>query len=125
VSREKGYILTLTARAQLREAKAWSLKRWGRSLTETYFSDLHQAAQLLAENPHKLKTREELAGGTGLLLYPVREHLLVYEPFGNDKIIIVAVIRQGRDIPEILRRGKHVFERELSELRSKLGNSGR
>lgn len=119
MSRGKRYLLTPTARRQLREAKAWSMARWGEELTRAYFADLHRVANDLARNYAKYRQREELSGGTGLRVYPVREHYFVYEPLGKDKIAIVAVLRQSRDIPTILSKGKHVIERELAALRNK------
>ncbi len=119
----KNYLLTPTARRHLREAKAWSMARWGAKRTRAYFSALHRAANDLAKNYTRYRQREELAGGTGLRLYPVREHFFVYEPLAEEKIAIVAVLRQGRDIPTILSKGKHVFMRELSALRKKDSSS--
>lgn len=93
------------------------MARWGEKQTRAYFADLHKGANDLARNYAKYPRREELSGGTGLRLYLVREHYLVFEPLGKDKIAIVAVIRQSRDIPAVLRKGKHVIARELSVLR--------
>ena len=118
--RKRAYLLTPTARRHLREAKAWSMARWGEKLTEEYFVAIHEAANDLAKNYKTYRPRGELAGGTGLLLYPVREHYLVYEPLAKNKIVIVAVLRQGRDIPGILSKGKHILSRELISLRKKL-----
>jgi len=120
VPRKKSYFLTPTARRQLREAKAWSLARWGDELTEEYFVALDEAARDLAKNYKTYRPREKLAGGTSLSLYPVWEHYLVYEPLAKKQIIIVAVLRQGRDIPRILNKGKHVIVRELAALRKKV-----
>jgi plasmid stabilization system protein ParE len=120
VPRTKAYLLTPTARRQLREARAWSLARSGRELTEAYFIDLDAAARDLAKNYRNYRTREELAGGTGLLLHPVREHYLVYEPLTKNQIIIVAVVRQSRDISSILAKGKHLLVRELQALKTSL-----
>lgn len=113
----KTYFLTPMARRHLREAKAWSLARWGPEQTREYFNALHEAARDLARHPTSHHSRDELDGGTGLRLYPFREHFLVYEPVGQNRIVIVAVIRQTRDIPEILSRGSYVLRRELNELR--------
>lgn len=115
--RAKRYLLTPSARRHLREARAWSRARWDDNLTRVYFADLHNAANDLARNYASYRSREELSGGTGLRLYPVREHFLVFEPLGEDRIIIVAVLRQSRDIPAVLRKYKHVIMRELSALR--------
>ena len=64
-----------------------------------------------------MPSREYLAGGTGLGIYPVREHYLVFEPLSDDRMAIVAVIRQGRDLPDILQRNAHTIHRELNRLR--------
>lgn len=119
----KPYLLTPTARRHLREAKAWSRRRWGEKATRAYFSGLDAAARRLAADRNAYRPREELSGGTGLRLHPVREHYLVYEPLRQGQIVIVAVLRHDRDIPEILRKGCHAIRRELDALRSELDQS--
>jgi plasmid stabilization system protein ParE len=116
----KSYLLTVRAAADLREARTWSRARWGKELTNRYFDDLHEGAQYIAENHASLRDRHELAGGTALLLYPVREHYIVYEPLAPRLIAIVAVIRQGRDIPAILQKWAAPIRRELMEIRTKI-----
>src|SRR5262249_20463778 len=115
--RRKSYLLTARAAADLREARAWSRAGWGQELTNRYFEDRHEGAQYIAENYASLRDRHELAGGTALLLYPVREHYIVYEPLALHLIAIVAVIRQGRDIPAILQKWAAPVRRELIEIR--------
>ena len=51
-----------------------------------------------------------------MLLHPVREHYLVYEPLDDHCIVIVAVIRQRRDVPAILQKWAAPLRRELSEI---------
>lgn len=116
----KSYVLTARAAADLREARVWSRARWGKELTNRYFQDLHEGAQYIAENHASFRDRQELAGGTALLLYPVREHYIVYEPLGPRFIAIVAVVRQGRDIPAILQKWAAPIRRELLEIRGKI-----
>lgn len=116
----KSYVLTARAAADLREARVWSRARWGKDLTNRYFEDLHAGATYIAENYASFRDRQELAGGTALLLYPVREHYIVYEPLGPRFIAIVAVIRQGRDIPAILQKWAAPIRRELIEIRDKI-----
>ena len=113
------YVLTPTARRHLREAKAWSLARWGQELTEQYFHDLEKTALYLADHHSRLAGRKELAGESGLGLYPAREHYIVYVPLTRNKIAIVAFIRQGRDIPALLSRHAPLFRRELDKIRKK------
>lgn len=86
-------------------------------MTRKYFEDLDAAASTLADNPTRYTSREELSGSTGLLLHPVREHFFVYEFLKDGRLVIVAVIRQGRDVSSILRRGAYVIRRELDQLR--------
>jgi plasmid stabilization system protein ParE len=104
----------------LREARAWSRTRWGKGLTSRYFDDLHEGAQFIAENQTAFRGRQELSGGTSLLVYPVREHYIVYEPLAERFIAIVAVIRQERDVPAILQKWSAPIRRELIEIRAKI-----
>ena len=115
------YVLTARAAADLREARAWSRARWGKELTSRYFDDLHEGAQFIAENQTALRGRHELSGGTSLRMYPVREHYIVYEPLAERFVAVVAVIRQGRDIPAILQKWSVPIRRELIEIRAKIG----
>jgi plasmid stabilization system protein ParE len=119
-SERKSYVLTIRAEADLREARAWSRARWGKELTNRYFEDLHDSAQYIAEHHASLRKWHDLAGGIALLLYPVREHYIVYEPLAERFIAIVAVIRQGRDIPAILQKWAAPIRRELAEIRGKI-----
>ncbi|HME39634.1 MAG TPA: type II toxin-antitoxin system RelE/ParE family toxin [Steroidobacteraceae bacterium] len=116
--RRKRYILTNRAAGDLREARAWSRARWGKELTNRYFDDLDEGAQYIAENHASLRGRHDLAGGTALLLHPVREHYLLDEPLDDQIVVIVAVIRQGRDIPAILQKWAAPIRRELTEIRA-------
>lgn len=99
------------------------MRRWGEELTVEYFSALDEAAKKLANNTKTFRTREELTGGTGLQLFPFREHFLVYEPLNERQIMIVAVLRQSQDIPRILSKGSFVIVKELESLRAQLRSS--
>lgn len=105
----KSYVLTIRAETDLRETRAWSRVRWGRDLTKRYFDGLHKGAQYVAENH-----------ATGLSLYLVREHYLVYEPLAERFVAIVAVIRPERDMTAILQMWAIPIQRELAEIRSKI-----
>lgn len=116
----KHYILTARAEADLREARTWSLARWGKLLTRQYFEDLHNAAEYVAENHPARSDRRDLTGGTGLYVHSVREHYLVYEPLNRRSILLVAVIRQGRDMPAILQKWVGSIRRELADIRARI-----
>ncbi|MGS2724419.1 hypothetical protein ACVBEJ_11815 [Porticoccus sp. GXU_MW_L64] len=51
-----------------------------------------------------------------LNLYPVREHYLVYVPVDGKGIVIVALIRQARDVPAILNANGFLIRRQLREI---------
>ncbi len=111
------YVLTQTAEDDFRQAKNWSLKRWGKSATQEYFQDLHHGAIKLAESHLYLPSSHDMTQSE-LLVWPIREHYLVYLPFQAGKIIIVALIRQSRDVPSILAANRFYIERELKQIRS-------
>jgi plasmid stabilization system protein ParE len=118
--RRKFYLLTARAAADLREARTWSRARWGKELTNRYFEDLHEGAEYIAKNHASLRSRHDLAGGTALLIYPIREHYIVYEPLAPQLVAIVAVIRQRRDVPAILQKWAAPIRRELVEIRGRI-----
>jgi hypothetical protein len=47
-------------------------------------------------------------------------HYIVYEPLAERFIAVVAVIRQGRDIPAVLQKWSLPIRRELIEIRAKI-----
>lgn len=63
--------------------------------------------------------QEYLTGMIGLGIYAVREHYLIYVPFEDKKVIIVALIRQSRDVPAILQANGYIIRREFKEILSK------
>jgi plasmid stabilization system protein ParE len=118
--RRTSYVLTAWAAADLHEARAWPRSWWGEELTDRYFEDLHEGAKYIAENHVSFRDRHELGGSTALLLYPVREHYIIYEPLAPRGIAIVAAIRQGRDIPAILQKWVELIRRELTVIRGRV-----
>ncbi len=118
----KHYILTSTAADDFRHARQWSTSRWGPSLTKQYFIDLHEAAERIAKNNLSLAQTEQLTGTTNLGIYTVREHYMVYLPMDDNKIIIVALIRQSRDVPSILQANNYIIRREIRDIFNKNKN---
>ncbi len=120
LSISRHYVLTHRAELDLREARAWSLARWGSKLTRVYFGDLHKAAEYVATHHQALSNREDLTGDTGLFIHPVREHYLIYLPVDDGQIIIVAVLRQSRDAPQILGKAAFMIQREVKEIKRRI-----
>jgi len=110
------YILTQTAELDFREARSWSLKRWGKSATKQYFEDLHEGAKTIAESHFALADSSGLTSSEELLVWPIREHYIIYLPIQNGQIIIIALIRQSRDVPSILGANRFMIERELKQI---------
>lgn len=114
---DEQYAFTQEAWDNLHEAIAWSKARWGQRLTNQYIDDLHAGFCRLASDHGKLPSREELTVDTGLSIYPIREHYVVFEPVGEQQIIIVALIHQVRDVPAVLRGKSWRIKRELKAVR--------
>ena len=57
-----------------------------------------------------------MAGLSDLSVYPVREHYIVYVRIGKNRIVIVALIRQTRDVPAILKANSFKIRRQMEEI---------
>lgn len=114
--KNKHYILTLTAEQDFRKARQWSLLRWGKQLTKQYFSDLHESAEQIAQSYQSCTDKDYLTSTIGVGIHAVREHYIVYLPVEDKKIVIVALIRQSRDVPAILKANSYIIRRELKEI---------
>ena len=114
---QKYYVLTETAVHDFRQARSWSNKRWGKALTKQYFIDLHEGAEYIARYNQNFPSRADLSGELYIGVYPVREHHMVYVPVKKDFVVIVALMRQTRDIPAILKANYYQIKRELKEIK--------
>ena len=114
--KQRNYILTETTESDFREARQWSLSRWGEELTRQYFSDLHECAEGLSRNPGRSTSIYQAPATVQLKIYPVREHYLVHVPINANRIVIVALIRQTRDVPAILNANSFMIQRQLKEI---------
>ncbi len=114
--KHRHYILTETAEHDFREARRWSVSRWGEALTRKYFPDLHECAESLARYPERSSSMDPVPAATELKIYPVREHYLVHVPIDGHRIAIVALIRQTRDVPAILNANGFMIRRQLKEI---------
>jgi plasmid stabilization system protein ParE len=118
--KRKHYTLTALAEADIRAAKVWSLKRWGKDLTKHYFSDIHDVAEYIGQHHASLKKQDYSAAEIDLGVHPVREHYMVYVPVATSHVVIVAFIRQSRDVPAILQKSGYLIRRELKEILGQL-----
>lgn len=120
--KKRFYLLTATAERDFRQAKQWSLSRWGKALTQQYFISLHKTAEELGQHQDTFSKIPGLTGeiGSNLKVYPVREHYLVYIPLDKGLIAIVSLIRQTRDVPAIIEANSFTIVRELKEVYKQL-----
>lgn len=113
-NQRKLYILTETAERDFREARRWSVTRWGKNRTKSYFQQLHDSADYIATHQPAIVPRDDLIGNADLGVYAVGEHYLVYVPVSDTQIIIAALIRQTRDVPAILKANSFQIRRQLT-----------
>ena len=118
--KSKYYVLTPTAERDFRQARKWSIERWGKELTLQYFTDLHDGAENIAKNQKAFQARQHLGERVELDIATVREHYIIYVPITNTRIAIVALIRQTRDVPKILEANAFAIKRELEEISKQL-----
>jgi plasmid stabilization system protein ParE len=96
------------------------LSRWGRELTREYFSGLHECAENIARNPERFSPVMQVSDTAELHVYPIREHYLVYVPVNGKRIVVVALIRQTRDVPAILNANGFLIRKQLKEIAENL-----
>lgn len=121
--RKRHYVLTQKAMLDFRQAKIWSISRWGKDLTTQYFNDLHQGAEFIALNLPSLPEKEYMTGMVELGVYAVREHYIIHVPISKKRIAIVALIRQTRDVPAIIKANNYIIRRELRKILSKISEA--
>lgn len=122
---KRRYFLTPGAVKDIRDIGNWSFERWGKETTLKYLAELHQGLEFIATHFETFKSNKTLAhlsGGTGLMIYPIKEHYVVYVPIGKKVIAVATVIRQGRDIPSLLKNSDFSIRRELKEIRDNVEN---
>jgi len=117
--KNQNYVLTSTAANDFRNARRWSLSRREKALTGQYFIDLHEGAEQIAKSGLSLPESDSLTGINDLGIYAIREHYMIYVPAEEKKIIVVALIRQSRDVPTILQANGYIIRRELKEILAK------
>jgi plasmid stabilization system protein ParE len=96
------YTLTMRAEVDLDEFYEKSLEQYGPIQTNKFLADLKKAAEFVADNIGKAPTRAHLVGESGLSLYPVNNHFIAYRPVTVDHIVIIAIIRQSRDVAALI-----------------------
>ncbi|MFA0317782.1 type II toxin-antitoxin system RelE/ParE family toxin [Vibrio cyclitrophicus] len=83
------YKLSSSAQSDLIEIRRYTLERWGQAQWSTYFSELKQSMELLANN--KLLGIEVSEVGQNYFRFPLKRHVIYYIQ-KQEHIIITAVL---------------------------------
>ncbi|MDQ6950819.1 MAG: type II toxin-antitoxin system RelE/ParE family toxin [Mariprofundales bacterium] len=87
------------AKKELELIKDYTLKEWGKTQAQKYFSKIKIGFSSLRENPALGKSREEVSAG--LFSYPVEKHIIFYR-LTPAAMIVVRILHRRMDIPSIL-----------------------
>lgn len=112
---QAGYTLSARAKLDADEIDTASRRKWGNETANQYMADLEKGAGYIASNHKGLAKRDHITGETGFGAYPVREHYIIYHPVTDNHIVVVAVMPQERDIPNIIKRNTAEINRILAE----------
>lgn len=77
---------------------------------------MDEGFQYIADNYERFPSRFQLVGESGLSIYPVREHYVVFVPM-SDGIHIADILRQTQDIPNTLSDNAAIFQREIAQFK--------
>ncbi|MFA0195160.1 type II toxin-antitoxin system RelE/ParE family toxin [Vibrio artabrorum] len=83
------YKLSSTAQSDLIEIRRYTLERWGQTQWTTYFSELKQSMELLANNQLLSIGVSEL--GQNYFRFPLKHHVIYYIQ-KQEHIVIAAVL---------------------------------
>ncbi|MEZ9132730.1 type II toxin-antitoxin system RelE/ParE family toxin [Vibrio breoganii] len=83
------YKLSSAAQSDLIEIRRYTLERWGQTQWTTYFSELKQSMELLANNQQLGIGVSEL--GQNYFRFPLKHHVIYYIQ-KQEHIVIVAVL---------------------------------
>lgn len=89
------YYFTEQAEKDLESITDFTVQRWGTAQALNYLDELHEIAQLLADNPLLGAERDELC--QGLHSFPYQSHMLFYV-LQKEGIVIVRVLHTSVDV---------------------------
>jgi len=106
--------LTRRAARDLRDIHAHSTVRWGQARADTYLGDLYAVFARIAANPGLGRLRARRAAP--FLMVPSGRHFVVYDLLA-DRLMILTVLHQVRDIERIIAALEPEFLSEIAALR--------
>jgi toxin ParE1/3/4 len=88
--------LTAKAKADLRDIGRYTQRTWGRDQRNRYFSRLDEAFHLLAREPDRGRSCDDIR--QGYRKYHVGRHMIFYRQSGADGIEIIRILHERMDI---------------------------
>jgi toxin ParE1/3/4 len=110
------YYLTPTAADDLREIGRRTADEWGNRQAQKYLDELRRGFERIAEYHKTFVNRDDMNGGTGLSLYHVGKHYVVYVPLTDNVVIIASLVYHSRDIPNHLKEIGFEIRRDLQTI---------
>lgn len=109
-----GFHLTRRAARDLRDIHTRSVVRWGRERADQYLADLYAVCGRIGANPAWGRIRAHRSAP--FLMVAAGQHFVVYDKVG-DRVVVLAVLHQVRDIERIIAELGPGFLAEISALR--------
>jgi len=108
------YFLTRQAALDLRGIHAYSKRKWGQQVADTYIRALYAAIQGAAARPDQGRLRQQRS--TPFLMVPARRHFIIYDTLAAG-IVILTIQNQVRDIESLIAELTPAFLVAIERLR--------
>ena len=106
--------LTRRTARDLRDIHARSVELWGEARADAYLADLYAVFAKVATKPDLGRLRARRAAP--FLMVPAGRHFVIYDCL-DDRVVILTVLHQARDIERIIANLGPAFLAEIKALR--------
>ncbi|MFQ5481675.1 MAG: type II toxin-antitoxin system RelE/ParE family toxin [Nitrospinaceae bacterium] len=111
------YFITRRAAFDLPDIYVRSVENWGEGVADEYIKAIYGVFKQIAESPDLGRARE--GRSRPFLMYPVKQHLVIYEAFPKG-IMVAALLDQVGDIESIIKGLGPSFGAEITALKKQL-----
>ena len=92
----KSFVLTNSAKADLRNIAFYTQQKWGREPRNIYVKQFDEAFHMLADTPFVGKACETIRAG--YKKFPIGSHIIFYREGTNSSIEIVRILHKRMDV---------------------------
>jgi toxin ParE1/3/4 len=92
----KPFLLTVKAKADLKEIARFTQRRWGKEQRNLYLKQFDLVFQSLADNPESGKASDYIR--TGYRKCPQGSHIIYYQQTAPHQIRVIRILHQSMDI---------------------------